>query len=285
MERILVTGFTGTVGQEAAKQLVRWGERPRCAVRNVEKALQQYGTEYEYAALDFDEEATFPAALAGVGRLFLMYPPMIREKDSFARFIAAAKQHGVRHIVYLSVKDVQYLPFVPHHKNEKLIKQSGIPYTFLRAGYFTQNLNLFLLGELMKHDRIFVPAGKGKTSFTDVRDIAEIGALALLEGEKHYNKSYVPTGSEALTFFEVADIMTKVLGRRITYTNPTVKEFQTYFRQEGLEEAYLKVVTGIHLFTKIGLAKGITRDIERVTGHPPLSVRQYVEDYRAYWEK
>jgi len=284
MKHILVTGFTGNVGHEVALHLKQRQAPLRCAVRDVEKARHAHGSEFEYVRLDFQHPETFESALAGIDRVFLMYPPETAF-EPFHMFIRKAKEMGVRHIVYLSVKDVQYIPFIPHHKNERAIRRSGIPYTFLRAGYFMQNLNLFLLDELREQDRIYVPAGKGKTSFVDVRDVAEIGARALTEGERHVGCKHVLTGDQAMDFFEVAQLMTKILGRPIHYANPSAKEFKTYLLAKGLPEDYLNVVIGLHLVTKIGFAKGITNKYRTLTGSDPIRLEQYLRDYKHYWEK
>lgn len=215
-------------------------------------------------------------------RIFLNYPPQT-PFPAFHGFIKRAKEKGVRHITYLSVKDVQFLPFVPHFKNEKCIRQSGIPFTFLRAGYFSQNLNMFLRDELVRDGRIYVPAGKGRTSFVDLRDIAEVAAAALTDADRHRNQTYVLTGEQALDFDEIADTMTRILNRKITYSNPSMKEFKSYMVRKGLEPQYVNVVAGLHLFTKLGLAKGIRSDVHRVLNRPPVPVDQYVEDHREFW--
>lgn len=280
--KILVTGFNGKVGFEVAAKL-RIAKLPMvCSVRNTEKAKRQYGDQYSFVALDFANPDTFETALAGVDQIFLMYPP--GENLQFAQFIEVAKEMGVQHIVYLSLKDVQFMPFVHHYKNEKLIKKSGIPYTFLRAGYFMQNLNDFLYEEIKKNKRIFVPAGKGKTSFVDARDIAEIAVLAMADKADHKNKSYVITGGEALDFCEVAEIMTDVLGTPVQYINPTVKDFKEYMIANGREAGYINVVVGVHFPTKLGMAKGIKHDFETLTHKKPTTLKKYIEDYKENWQ-
>lgn len=160
---ILVTGFTGKVGHEVAKKLKTFQLPIQCAVRDVEKAKKRYGDEFDFVELDLSKPKSFEKALSGKDRVFLMYPP--GKGIQFEQFVEAARRNHIQHIVYLSLKDVQYMPFVPHYKNEKTIKKSGIPYTFVRAGYFMQNLNDFLRTELRENHRIFVPAGKGKNQF------------------------------------------------------------------------------------------------------------------------
>jgi len=283
MKKILVTGFTGTVGHEVARKLQAKNADFICGVRNVGKAKAQYGDGFQYIELDFSNPATFEPALQQVDRVFLMYPPGIQGVEPIKEFLQKAKELNIGHVVYLSVKDVQYMPFLPHYKNEKAIKRNEIPYTFLRAGYFMQNLNMFLRRELQARSRIFVPAGKGKTSFIDVRDIAEVAARALIEGGQHKNKAYVLTGNEALDFYQVAAIMSDILKREIHYANPNAKAFQKHMLSLGEDPAYINVVTGIHFFTNIGLAKGITEEFTQITKQTPIKITQYIEDYKENW--
>lgn len=282
MGKILVTGLTGNVGKEVALKLKEKNADFVSGVRNIDKVSKTFGNQFEYVNLDFNDPNTYLSALEGINRIFLVFPPQT-ELSNFHSFIEVAKKQGITHIVYLSVKDVQYMPFIPHYKNEKKIKKLGIPYTFIRAGYFMHNLNMFLLDEIKKNDRIFITAGKGKTSFIDIRDIAEVAALSLIEGDKHKNKKYALTGQEALDFYEVADKMSDILHRNITYSNPTGKGFKEYMLSKGLKEDYIELVSRIHFFTKIGLAKGITNDFEKITGNKPTKIDRFISDYKDIW--
>jgi len=279
--KILVTGFTGKVGLQVANYLKSIDIPILCGVRNVERAKAKFGDIYEYVSLDFSDPTTFDGALENIDRIFLMYPP--GENLQFDTFLEKAKDKEIKHITYLSLKDVQFMPFIHHYKMEKLIKSYNIPYTFVRAGYFMQNLNDFLCKEIKERQRIFVPAGKGKTSFVDTRDLAEISALTLVNEVKHKNQIYAVTGNEALDFFDVASIMTEVLGVKIEYTNPSVKEFREYMKKIGEDEGFVNVVVGVHMPTKLGLAKGIKHDYEKVTGKTPTNIRKYMEDFKESW--
>ncbi|MGD7044860.1 SDR family oxidoreductase [Jeotgalibacillus proteolyticus] len=277
----LITGFNGKTGFEVAKKAKSAGLDFKCAVRDTEKAQAEFGSEFSFTLLDFTLPETFVQAFNGVDRIFLIYPP--GEGIEFERFVEKAKELSIKQIVYLSIKDVQFMPFIHHFKNEKLIKKTGIPYTFIRAGYFMQNLNDFLLQELKERQRIFVPAGKGKTSFVDARDLADIAVLALTNPSHHHNKSYVITGNEALSFYEAAERMTTILQLPIVYTDPSVKEFKQWMLSQGADPSFINIVTGIHFPTKLGLAKGISDDFEKVTGKKPSSIDQYIADFKQYW--
>ncbi|SDW54597.1 Uncharacterized conserved protein YbjT, contains NAD(P)-binding and DUF2867 domains [Marinococcus luteus] len=279
--KVLVTGFTGKVGYEVAQKLMDKNIPLVCAVRNPEKAKAEFGNAYEFVKLDFSNPDTFDEALGQVDRIFLMYPP--GDNLQFASFLEKARRHGIQHISYLSLKDVQFMPFIHHYKMEKLIKKSAIPYTFVRAGYFMQNLNDFMCKEIKERRRIFVPAGKGKTSFVDTRDLAEVLAEALMHPAKHRNTSYIITGREALNFYEVAEIMTDILNIDIEYANPSVKEFKEFMKKMNVDDNFINVVIGIHFPTKLGLAKGIKHDYQKVTSKEPTDIRVYIDDFKSSW--
>ncbi|MFD2216828.1 hypothetical protein [Metabacillus endolithicus] len=77
--------------------------------------------------------------------------------------------------------------------------------------------------------------------------------------------------------------MTGVLGVKIQYENPSVKEFKQFMKKIGEEEAFVNVVVGVHIPTKLGLAKGIKHDYEKVTGKKPTNIRTYIEDFKESW--
>jgi len=274
---VLITGVTGNVGGEIAKRLNEKRIPFKSAVRSTGG-----GPELEYAQrTEFDllRPDTFAPALAGVERLFLVRPPAIADPKYFEPLLEEARRQGVKHIVFLSLLGAQTLFFVPHRKIEKRILKSALPYTFLRPSFFMQNLNTTHLEEIREDRRIYVPAGKGRTSFIDVRDIAEVAVRAVTESGFE-NRAYDLTGSEALTYGEVAARMTEEWGIPISYANPSMGEFKAYWHSRGLPPDQINVMAGIYFTAKIGFAQKVTPDLEQLLGRKPLSVRQYVRDYR-----
>ncbi len=274
MSSLLITGANGNVGSEVARCLT---------ARNVPFLVTTHRREAvsaERVYFDFEQADTFLPAFEGVEKLFLIRPPQISDaKKYFLPLIAAAKQQGVKHLVFLSVLGVENIKFVPHAKIEQYIKDSGIPYTFLRPSFFIQNIVNQHGDELRRENIIYVPAGKGKTSFIDVRDIGEVGARCLTE-DGHENKAYTLTGSEALTYYDVAKIFSEELGRTITYTHPTLWAFRKHMLAKGVASSYVTVMSVIYLTTLLGLAKQVTPELATLLGRHPRTVREYAHDYR-----
>jgi uncharacterized protein YbjT (DUF2867 family) len=293
---IVVTGATGNVGFEVLKQLVAAKQKVRAAVTNVDKAkrtLQEKGMDIsglEFVKLEFGNETTYPAALTNADGLFLMRPPAISNtKKLINPALDAATNAGVKRVAFLSLQGAEKNPVVPHYAIERHLEASGLTYTFLRAAFFMQNLATTHRDDIRDHSDIFIPAGRGKTAFIDVRDIAAVAAKALTESEQELetlhlkNQGVELTGNEALDYFEIADILSKVLGREITYSNPSNRHFGRVWRERGYPLAQILVMEALYTVAKLGLANHLTKDTERILGRSPLSFRQFAEDSRNVW--
>lgn len=281
MGSILVTGSTGNVGTELLKLLVTAGHPVFAGVRKPSRDRRPHG-EVEF---DFERPETFALALEGVEKLFLVRPPALSDADRYFRpVIEAAKSASVRHIVFLSLLGAEKNRVVPHRHIEDLIRASGLPHTFLRPGFFMQNLSTTHRAEIRDRGEIFVPAGRGKTSFIDVRDIAAVAVRTLTE-PGHEGKAYPLTGSEALSYAEVAALFTEILGRPVRYADPSFVRFILAKRREGLPLPYILVMTGIYGTCKLGLAGTLTPDTERLLGRAPITMRQFIQDHRDCWQQ
>ena len=134
---------------------------------------------------------------------------------------------------------------------------------------------------------IAVPAGRGTTAFVDARDVAEVAAAWLAGETPSLGADLVTpvelTGPEALDYFEVADVLTRVLDRRVVYTRPGAVEFFRRERAHGVPARFAGVMTGLYTTARLGLAGTLTDGVERALGRPPRSLRQFAHDYREVW--
>lgn len=281
---ILVTGATGNVGREVISLLADRDCQAIAAVRNPIQAQRSFGGKVRCVLFDFTNPDTFSNAFAGVDRLFLVRPPAIADIRKIAPALSAAKQAGIEQIVFLSILGAERNRFVPHYQVERNIEQLQIPAVFLRASFFMQNLNTIHCEDIRDLDRLFMPAGNGRTSFVDVRDLAAVAAKILTEPVgKDIQRAYDLTGATALTYDEVATIFTTVLGRTIRYPDPSIVGFTWQMLQRGLPLPFVLVMVGIYTTARLGLAGTVTSDLERLLGRQPIGMQQYVEDYRQFW--
>jgi uncharacterized protein YbjT (DUF2867 family) len=283
-DHILVTGATGNVGRELVKLLHRQGHPLRAAVISKQDAQNLPQADVPWAVVDFGEPASFAPAFNGVSRLFLMRPPQISDIDRFIKpVIDYAASNGVRQIVFLSLIGAEKNRIVPHAKVEKLLQAGPTPYTLLRCGFFMQNLSTTHRQDIAEQGDIFVPAGRGKTAFIDVRDIAAVAARVLTE-PGHDNRAYPLTGSEALDYDQTAAIFTDVLGRPIRYSSPTPWRFAWRMWRRGNPLSYVGVVSAIYMTTRFGLADGVDPTAATLLGRPPITMRQFVTDHAQVWQ-
>jgi uncharacterized protein YbjT (DUF2867 family) len=276
---ILVTGANGNVGGALAAILAAAG----LPVRAASITPRRVPPGAEFAPLDFLDPATYAPALRGVRRVFLMRPPHLADaKRQFLPFIDAMARGGVEQVTFLSLIGAQHNRVVPHRAIEDLLRASGLGWTLLRCGFFMQNLSTTHRDEIRRLDEIVVPAGGGRTSFIDVRDIAAVAARTLTE-PGHTGRAYPLTGAEAVDYAEVAGLLSIALGRPIAYRYPSLLRFVRHSRAMGRDAAFTAVMAAIYTTTRLGLAATITPDVQRLLGRPPRTLRAFVEEQRDLW--
>jgi uncharacterized protein YbjT (DUF2867 family) len=273
-EVVLVTGATGNVGAPVIDHLLARGASVRAAVRPRPAVDARFPIWVTPVDLDLDEPSTFEAALADIDRVFLMRPPQFSRGDRMRPFIAALRDTGVRQVAFLSVQGAGSNPMVPHNRIEQDLKNSGVPWTILRPSFFMSNLSTTHREDIVERDEVFVPAGQGRTNFIDVGDIAEAAAVVLTE-PGHEGKAYELTGSEALTYEEVAGMLSDACGRPIVYPSPSSREFKQHMREAGHDEEFISVMGSIYTLARLGMASGTTGELEKLIGRPPTTLAEW----------
>lgn len=281
---IVVIGALGNVGTEVVKQVLATGGKVRAADMDVSKLKERFGDSIEAVRFDFTDPATYAATFSGAKKMFYMRPPHITNiQRDMCPSMDAAKRAGVEQVVFLSLIGIEQAKYVPHYKVETYLQQIGLQTTCLRCSFFMQNLNTTHRKEIKERSEIFVPVGKARTSFIDARDIGRVAAVALMESG-HTGKNYNLTGSEGLDYWQAAAIMSEILGRKITYRNPNPLYFLIETIRRGTPLLFAAVMLGLYTSTRFGMADPITLEVERLTGHKPISFRQYVRDYQTSWK-
>ena len=281
MGKILVTGATGNVGQEVVKALRVNGEQVISAVVHATGSAASIPA--DSVAFDFADRTTWNAALEGVDRVFLMRPPAISDvKQYLFPFIDALLEINIKQIVFLSLQGVQFNPLTPHYKVERYMRQKKAPYTFLRPNFFMQNLTTFYKDDIRERNEIFLPAGKGKTAFVDVRDIGAVAALVLGQ-DGHVGKAYTLSGVDSLNYYDVAKVLSATLGRAIVYKNPSQAQYTDRLKTQGANEDFIKVQKMLFFVVRHNFSSGTSPDIETLLQRPPISFKQFTQDYAHVW--
>ncbi len=283
MGEIFIIGATGNVGGNILQICSRENVKAIAAISDLSRSAGLFESGIEPREFDFTRPETYSDAMQGVAKVFLMRPPAISNvrRDIFP-FLEYCSRNRIQQIVFLSLLGAEKLFFTPHRRIELEISRLGIPYTFLRPSFFMQNLTMTHRDEIKNESEIFVPAGKGKTSFVDVRDIAE-AAFRSLSTTQHLNKSLELTGSEALSYFEVADILSEVLERLIIYRSPSLISFIYRSWQKHRNLSLVLVIAIIYTTARFGQAGLITEELPKLLGRMPIPFRQFAEDYKDCW--
>ena len=272
---ILVTGATGNAGREVVAALGSRGAAVRWAVRT-----PQGGDE---VALDLLRPETWDPALDGAGAVFLLRPPPISDMGTtLVPFVARARAMGVERIVFLSVAGAETSRWVPHRKVEAALMAGPTDWTILRPGFFAQNLADAYLQDIREDDRLYVPAGRGRVAFVDLRDVGEVAARALL-GETQPGEAYTLTGPRAVDFGTVAQILSQALGRNVRYRPASIPGYAAHLRRRGLPWGAIVVQTLLHVGLRFGQAATVDPTLGNLLGHPPRDIGAFIADHTDLW--
>jgi uncharacterized protein YbjT (DUF2867 family) len=273
---ILITGATGNIGGEIVRNLIEKKLPLRALVRDRAKAANWEAQGIELALGDFSHPDSLDAALRDIEKAFLVMPNDRHQVELETNFIDAAKKAGVRHIVKLSVMNAGELPstFQKWHRQiEEHLEASGMAWTHLRPNMFMQNMRWFV-PTIAQQGVFYNCVGDVKISHVDARDVAAVAAVCLSEGG-HENKSYVLTGSEAISFNEIAEIFTKELNRPINYINLPPQDLKAARLANGEPEWYLNAELELFACWKKGAGLKVSDAIEQITKRSPLTFAEF----------
>jgi uncharacterized protein YbjT (DUF2867 family) len=277
---ILLTGVTGKTGGETARQLLEKGARLRAVVRDEAKATDLKAAGVDLIAGDLGDDATLQRALAGVDKAFLLLPNGQRQEELEKRFTDLAKAAGVQHLVKMSSMEAVAHAQTPipkaHWAVEEYIRASGMAWTMVKPNFFMQNL-LSSAGSIKQNRRFSLPMGNGTTGMADIRDIGAVCA-EVLTGQGHAGQSYEITGPEVLTFYQVAEQFSAVLGDKVEYVPMPMDQFRERMKNV-LQPWHLDAVCELFReIAEIGLDH-TTVTFRKLLGREPRSVRQFIRDH------
>jgi uncharacterized protein YbjT (DUF2867 family) len=279
-EPILVTGATGNTGSALVELLTRCGLPVRVMVRHPAAAARFAAVPVQVAVADFDDVASLAAAVAGVGRAYLVTPSSEQAEAQQVRFAELAAAFGVEQLVVLSqlgadeASPVRFLRW--HAAVERRVRELGIGSTLLRPNLYFQGLLVFA-PSIATEGRFFAPIGDARVSAVDVRDVAAVAAVALTE-PGHAGRTYTITGPAAITHAEIAAAFSAAIGREITFVDAPPEVFAEslrgvlpLWRVGGLLEDYAHYARGE--------AAAVYPTVAEVTGQQPRDIGQFARDY------
>ena len=277
---ICVTGASGTLSSEVIRQLESSKAPFRGAYFSNKQAEAARERGIEAVIIDYNRPEMLRSAFQGCDKLFLLGPNVLNQTQFELNAVEAAQAVGVRHVVKQSVmgaaEEVYSLAKI-HRPIEKAIESSGLAWTFLRPNSFMQNIVTYM-GETIKAEAAFYSAsGDAKISHVDTRDIAAVAVKALTE-PIHAGKDYTLTGPEALTYDELANDLSKVLGRPISHISLPPSDLKQGMLAEGMPGEIADRMLDLERYFREDKASRITNDIKQATGRDPRRFSQYAHD-------
>ena len=275
---ILITGASGNVGREVVKQALAVGLKVRATFQSPAVAAKAPAG-LEGVIMDYAKPETIRAALHGVEKIFLVGPPVRDLPALEANFVKEVRAAGRKHIVKLSALGGRESMFPSGHRDsEENIEASRLPYTFLRPNGFMQNLVNYNAGTIRSQNAFYGCQGNGAVSIIDIRDIAA-AAVIVLAATGHEGKSYALTGGESLTNEQIAEKISRVVGRKISYVDLPAAELKKGIMSTGTSEWSADALIDLQRLYREGKASQVTDDVERLTRHKPIAFDQFAHDY------
>lgn len=269
----LVLAGTGKTGSRVAAKLTKLGLSARTAARK--------GADLRF---DWDDPATHRPALAGVDRVYLV-PPVMRMNfaSQVSGFLDLAQAAGVRHVTYLSAFGIdQAPPQVAHRAVElDLIGRGAVTHSILRPAWFMQNFSETFLKPV--DGMIMVPTGDGAEAFVDAEDIAAVAAATLASPDTHAGAQYAPTGPEALTVSDAADVIAHVTGQPAKHNDIDRNTWIDGSVAAGVPADYGDILRMLTETIASGHGSRPNNDVQNVTGAPPISFASFARRTAQAW--
>jgi len=274
-----ITGSTGEIGNKVLQVLLKSDAKICIFLRDMNQSQQFSGKNIEFRLFNFLNPSL--SVLQDITQLFWVLPndhkelKLIKYEENWMNI---AKQVGVKHIVKLSAMLAEKYDFFFHRQSEMNIEASGIFYTHLRANTFMQNFNNYDVDDIKGKQALFYPAGEGKMSFIDTRDIAEVAAKILLNPVEHINKEYTLTALSAFNYYEIGKIFTHELKIDIIYYDTC-----QFPKKKLSNNIGNKINHPFYEAVKKGLFATIFLDAAKILNRNPITLERYAHDYREYF--
>ncbi|MBV7670351.1 SDR family oxidoreductase [Streptomyces halstedii] len=269
---IVVTGATGALGRLVVEQLLATvpAERITAVVRDKEKAAEAAARGVEIRVADYDRPETLADAFRAGDRVLLISGSEVgRRVAQHTAVIDAAKAAGVAQLAYTGIlggPDADFLLAAEHKETERLILASGLPHTFLRNGWYTENYTANL-APVLAHGAVVGNAGDGRIASASRADFAA-AAVAVLTGEGHLGAAYELSGDTAWSLDEYAAQVAAATGKEITYSRVPAAAHREILVGAGVPEAFATILVDVDEAIGRGLLAGTSGDLARLTGRP-----------------
>lgn len=284
--KILVTGATGCVGHYIVRLLSEGGISIRAAVHSPQMDERLHLPGVEQVHMDYLDIESVREGMNGIQRLYLITPAAEHMADMTRNLVNEAKRAGVELIVKQSALGADganpSLLGRRHRHAEQLVEWSGISYTTLRSNAFMQNWLTAHGRDIRERDEFYCPSASGSMSMIDARDVAAAGVEALTS-DKHANQAFTITGPVALTHAEMAEILSKAVGRQISFKEVGETAARQAMLQAGVSPWFTEAMIDHYQAVQSGERSIVTDGFEKLMHRKPGTFEKFVNDYAGHF--
>lgn len=279
---IIVTGASGQLGKETVERLLERvpAERIGVSVRAPEKVPEFAARGVRVRRGDFEDPASLAHAFEGASRVLIVSTATTGAvaMRHHRTAIDAAREAGAGRIIYTSHMGSNpaspFAPMVDHAATETALRDSGVPFTSLRNGFYAAS-GAMLLDNALRTGELAVPED-GPVSWTAHADLAEAAALALTGDGDLDGLTPALTGSEAIDMTGMAEIAAELTGRTIRRSVVSDEEYRAGLVAHGLPEPAADLLLGIFAASRKGEFAEVDPTLARLIGRPPVSFREFL---------
>ncbi|MGA4802148.1 MULTISPECIES: SDR family oxidoreductase [Streptomyces] len=278
---IVITGATGHLGRLVIDALLADGVPPAgvaAVVRDKDRAADLAERGVELRVADYDRPETLADAFGPGDRVLLISGNAVgRRVPQHAAVISAARAAGVGHLAYTSIlggPDADFDLAAEHQATERLILDSGLPYTLLRNGWYTENYT-DQLAPVLAHGTVVANAGEGRVASAARADYAA-AAAAVLTGEGHLGKAYELSGDTAWSLAEYAAEVSRQSGTAVAYENVPAEAHLAVLTGAGVPEPFAATLVDVDRAIERGLLAGTNGELSRLIGRPTTPLAETV---------
>jgi uncharacterized protein YbjT (DUF2867 family) len=280
---ILITGASGLAGRAVLDEVRKTKARFKAMYRNGNDA-KKAANGVDAVVADFADASSLKRALEGIDTAYLVCSPIPELVELESNFIDASRASGVRHIVLNSALGAgDYPKSFPswHRQVEDKLKASGIAHTILRPGGFLQNITTYYAPTIRTQNAFYAAMNEAKVSLIDVRDVAGVAAKVLSAPEAHAGKTYELSGPEALSCAQIADRISKVMGRAVQYVNLPEEAARKSMTDAGAPGWLVDAELDLEFYYKMeGKTAEVTDVLEKLLGRAPIRLDQFLNENR-----
>ncbi len=280
-ERIAITGATGRLGRLVIAELLRIAPGAHLVgiVRDpvAAKDLAERGVELRTA--NYEDPAALKAALTGADKVLLISSSEIGQRvRQHGHVIDAAKAAGVKLLAYTSIlhADTSALALAEEHrKTEALIRASGVPFVFLRNGWYTENYT-GNIAAAVEHGAVLGAAGQGRLSLAARADYAAAAAAVLASRDNQAGQIYELAGDNGYTLADYAAEIARQSGKPVVYKDLPEADYKAALVSIGLPEAFAALLADSDAKAANGALYDASRQLSALVGRPTTPLAESV---------